>query len=200
MSLPQELRALLGHTAGIDGSALETIDFTGRSFSVATDELFPSGLPVANDGYGNHWLLDLRPSEPDAAPVFYLCHDAPVVLYQSPNLAHFLHETFRMSMPPHESFVDDVHEDRRFQVWRENPGELDHAVALGADDELREFAESLEDTFRFADLRRPEIGMGFSWGRYGPRTELRRHGWSRLFAYAPPEKRPGLLGRIFGRS
>jgi hypothetical protein len=28
--LPRELRALLEHTAGIDGSALETIEFTGR--------------------------------------------------------------------------------------------------------------------------------------------------------------------------
>ena len=40
--------------------------------------------------------------------------------------------------------------------------------------------------------------MGFSWGRHGPRTELRRHGYERLFAYAPPEEKPGLLRRLFG--
>lgn len=38
--------------------------------------------------------------------------------------------------------------------------------------------------------------MGVSWGRFGPRTELRRHGYERLFAYAPPEKKPGLLSRL----
>ena len=32
-------------------------------------------------------------------------------------------------------------------------------------------------------------GDGFSWGRFGPRTEVRRHGHTRLFAMAPPEKR-----------
>jgi len=55
------------------------------------------------------------------------------------------------------------------------------------------FAAELDDRFRFVDLRSPPVGMGFSWGRHGPRTELRRHGIERLFAYAPPDKRPGLL-------
>ena len=40
--------------------------------------------------------------------------------------------------------------------------------------------------------------MGFSWGRYGPPTDVRRHGFLRLFAYAPPERKPGLVRRIFG--
>jgi cell wall assembly regulator SMI1 len=200
LQLPHELRTLLGHTAGVAGSALAAIDFTGRSFSVGTEELFPAGLPVASDGYGNHWVLDLTPSDHDVAPVFFLCHDAPVVLYQSPNVAHFLHEVFRMSTPPHESLVGDVHEDRLFSVWRENPGEIEHAVARAVDDdELRSFAAELGDRFHFADLRRPEIGMGFSWGRFGPRTDLRRHGWARLFAYAPPETQPGVFERLFGR-
>jgi hypothetical protein len=42
--LPDDLRALLGQTAGIDGGPLETIDFTGRSLSVAAPEL-PWGFP-----------------------------------------------------------------------------------------------------------------------------------------------------------
>jgi len=40
--------------------------------------------------------------------------------------------------------------------------------------------------------------MGFSWGRYGPPTDVRRRGFLRLFAYAPPERKPGLVRRIFG--
>jgi hypothetical protein len=143
-------------------------------------------------------VLDLTPDERETAPVFFLCHDAPVVLYQAPSLGHFLHETFRMSIPPHESLVDDVHDDRLFKVWRENPGATERSAALAADDDLRAFAEGLEDRFQFVDLRAPEIGMGFSWGRYGPRTEVRRHGFQRLFAYAPPDRKPGLLRRILG--
>jgi cell wall assembly regulator SMI1 len=193
--LPHELRALLEHTARIDG-ALETIDFTGRALSFGGDELFPSGLPIAHDGYGNHWVLDLTPDEAASAPVFFACHDPAVVLFQSPDLGHFLHETFRMYVPPHASLVDDVHEDRLFHVWRTNPGELDHAAALAGDESLRAFAAELDERFAFVDLRAPEIGMGFSWGRFGPRTEVRRHGYERLFAFARPEKRPGLLRRL----
>jgi hypothetical protein len=192
--LSRELRALLEHTAGIDGGPLDTIDFTGRSLSVES-EAFPTGLPIAGDGYGNFWIVDLTPDEVETAPVFFACHDAPVILYQSPGVGDFLHEVFRMLAPPHASAVDDVHEDRLFNVWRDNPGTLDHAAALAGDDSLSAFAEELGHRFTFVDLRSAPVGMGFSWGRHGPRTEVRRHGHERLFAYAPPEKRPGIFRR-----
>jgi hypothetical protein len=101
-----------------------------------------------------------------------------------------------MFVPPHDSLVDDVHEDRLFEVWRRNPATLDRAAALAGDNDMRAFAAGLDERFTFVDLRAPEIGMGFSWGRHGPRTQIRRHGYERLFAYAPPEKKPGLLRRI----
>jgi hypothetical protein len=195
--LPRELRRLLAHTAGIDG-VLESVDFTGRTQDLGMEEVFPSCLPFAHDGYGNFWVLDLMPAETESARVFFACHDAPVVLYQSADLGHFLHETFRMYVPPHASLVDDVHEDRLFRVWRENPGTIDHATALAGDSALREFAAGLDERFTFVDLREPEIGMGFSWGRHGPRTEIRRHGYELLFAYAPPEKVPGFFKRLLG--
>jgi hypothetical protein len=197
--LPRELRALLAHTAGIEGSALDAIDFTGRRLAFEMPELFPSGVPIGADGFGNFWVLDLTPDGEERAPVFFAAHDPPVVLYQAPGIGEFLHETFRMSVPPHESLVDDVHEDRLFGVWRENPGTLDHAAALAAaDEELRAFAAELDERFVFVDLRSPEVGMGVSWGRHGPQTEVRRHGHRRLFAYAGPEKKPGLLRRLLG--
>lgn len=117
----------------------------------------------------------------------FACHDAPVVLYQSPDLASFLAEVFRMSTPPHESLVDDVHQDRLFEVWRSNPGVLMQSVAAASSDPaLRAFAEALPEGFQIVDLRTASPGMGFSWGRYGPRTELRRHGYDRIFGYARP--------------
>ena len=128
--LSGELRTLLGSTAGIDGGPLETIDFTGRSLSVGAPETFPDGLPIAGDGFGNFWIVDLAPDETETAPVFFLCHDPPVILYQSPDIGDFLHEAFRMLVPPHASAVDDVHEDRLFNVWRTNPGTLEHSAAL----------------------------------------------------------------------
>jgi hypothetical protein len=195
--LPSDLRTLLERMGAIDGSPLATMDFTGRSFDVEVGDMFPSGLPIAQDGSGNHWVLDLTP---DAAPppVFYVSHDPPVVLLQSPDLGHFLTEVFRKFDPPRTSLVDDVHDDRIFRVWRTNPGAVDHGAALeGGDDELRAFASALEDSHTIVDMRTAEIGMGFSWGRYGPATQVRRDGYRLLFAYAPPERRPGLLRRLF---
>ena len=191
-SLPRELRALLAHTSGI-GGVLDAVDFTGMGLGgFDAPGIFPDGHTIAHDGFGNYWVVDLTPGERDVAPVFFACHDAPVILFQSPSVGHFLHEVFRMYVPPHASLVDDVHEDRLFNVWGENPGLIDHAAALQSDDEaLRSFAAELGDRFAFVDLRDAPVGMGFSWGRYGPRTEIRRHGHVRLFAYARPEKKPG---------
>jgi hypothetical protein len=195
--LPNELALALAETREIDG--LEPIDFTGRKMDVEVSEISPSGLPIVADGAGNFWLLDLTPDDVDTAPVLYLCHDPPVVVFQSPSLGHFLQELLRAYEPPHESLVRDVHDKHAFEVWRANPGVIDHATALAGDDELRGFATSLDETFEFIDLRSADVGMGFSWGRHGPRTDLRRHGFARLFAYARPEKKTGMLGRLLGR-
>lgn len=198
VTLPGELRDLLSYTTGIDG-LLGSVDFTGRSFDVEIAGIFPWGLPIAGDGLGNFWVVDLTPDRRAVAPVFFGCHDPPVILVQSPSVGHFLHEVFRMHVPPHASLVNDVHEDRLFDVWRENPGVLAHADALTSGDQaLADFAATLDDDFEIVDLRFAEVGMGFSWGRHGPRTELRRHGHELLFAYRRPRPRGGRLRRLRG--
>jgi hypothetical protein len=53
------------------------------------------------------------------------------------------------------------------------------------DERLSAFAAELDDRFTFVDLRSSPVGMGFSWGRHGPRTDV------------PPEKSPGFLRRLF---
>ena len=75
--LSRELRTLLGRTAAIDGGPLHAIDFTGRSLSYGAPEIFPTGLPIAGDVFGNFWILDLPPDGVETAPVFFACHDAP---------------------------------------------------------------------------------------------------------------------------
>jgi hypothetical protein len=195
--LPRGLRALLEHTSGIEDSAVGEVDFTGRTMSYEDQDVFPAGLPIGGDGFGNFWVLDLTPNGAEPR-VYFACHDPPVILYQSPDLGHFVHEVVRAESYPEESLIDDVHEDRRFNVWGENPGTLDHGAALAGDEQLRAFAADLDERWAFIDLREPEVGMGFSWGRYGPGTEVRRHGSEPLFAYREPERKPGLLKRLFG--
>jgi hypothetical protein len=195
--LPADLYELLVHCSGIEG-LLDPITFRGNAdFEMA--EIFPHGLPIAGDGFGNFWVVDALSAPENAAQIYFACHDAPIVLFQSNGIADFLIGLREMYTPPHTSRLDDVHEDRRFQVWQRNPGTLEHAEALKSDDsEVRLFAGRLDSRFHVVDLRRAPPGMGFSWGRFGPQTEIRRHGEQRIFACAQPPPKPGLLARLFG--
>jgi hypothetical protein len=195
--LPAELLQLLAVTRGTD--ALLDLDLTGRAHSVDTAELMPAGLPIAADGSGNFWVLDITPDTAEVAPVFFHCHDAPVLLYQAPDLATFLDEVVKKYVPPHASLVDDVREDRLYDVWRTRPGAMPQVAALSSPDlALREFAESLDPAWTIVDLRHRQPGMGVAWGCHGPRTRLARHGWERIFGYAPFEQ-PRRTWRRLGR-
>jgi hypothetical protein len=195
--LPREIRELLSHCRGFTGGATDFVDFTGKDCNFGQEEVFPHGLPIAADGFGNFWVIDLLPTSKTWGPIYFACHDAPVILYQSPGLSHFLVELFKMSITPRKSLVDDVHEDRLFHVWRKNPGVMSYDECIkSADSELKNFATQLVPSFQIIDMRTPEIGFGFSWGRYGPNTVIRRHGNIPIFAY---QKRVGIMERLFKR-
>ena len=196
--LPEELRSVLSYCSGIE-QCLDGIDFTGASMEFELKEVFPNGLPLAGDGFGNFWVLDITPETTESASVFFSCHDPPVVLYQSPDLASFLSEVFRLYTSPYKSSIDDVADDKLFNVWRKNPGVVAQPAAVASTDaELRSFASGLPEHFQIVDLRKVEPGMGFSWGRYGPRTEIQRFGYEKIFAYGKPPK-TGFFAKLFGR-
>jgi hypothetical protein len=118
-----------------------------------------------------------------------------VILYQADSLEQYLSELFRMFKPPHQSLVDDVHEDRLAHVWQANPGVLSYEQCLESGDPiLSAFTRDLDDGFQVIDLRRAKPGDGFSWGRYGPKTPVRRFGTHAVFAYQKPK---GFFTRLF---
>ena len=194
-SVPPEIAELLRACRGFYGT-VEQVDFTGEDLMFAFEPAFPYGLPIAADGYGNFWVVDLHPRTVRWGPIYFACHDAPVLLYQADSLEQFLSELFRMFKPPHQSLIDDVHEDRLAYVWRTNPGVLSYEQCLQSGDPiLSAFARELDESFQVIDLRRAKPGDGFSWGRYGPRTQVKRFGTHAVFAY---QKREGLFTRLFG--
>lgn len=196
-ALPDEVRELLRFSSGFGGGAIDLVDFTGERCSFEFESAFPHGLPIAADGMGNFWVVDLTRSSLTWGPIYFACHDPPVILYQSATIAEFLEDLFRLSEPPYESPVADVQRDH-LDVWRTNPGVREHAECLtSGDPELRSFADRLGPTFQFIDLRDASVGFGFSWGRYGTDTVVRRHGDLPIFAY---EKKKWFLSRIFGGS
>ena len=185
--LPPDIRELLRFCRGFEGGAADFVDFTGARCSFAHEEVFPHGLPIAADGYGNFWVVDLTPQSTAWGPIYFACHDAPVILYQGPDLEHFLAELLKLSAPPHTSAVSEVHDDRRHHVWRKNPGVRPQAECLASGDPvLSAFARELEPAFQVVDMRNCDVGFGFSWGRYGPDTVIRRCGTLPVFAYRAP--------------
>jgi hypothetical protein len=182
--IPDELMELLLYCRGFEGGALESIDFSGLDNGFEREEIFPYPIPIAHDGCGNFWIVDLNKDSKSWGPIFFACHDAPVIIYQTTSLSHFISEVIRFGNPPWTSEIDDVHEKYHKIVWRENPGTLTYAQCVeSGDKELTEFAVSLGESFLFIDMRDAKVGDGFSWGRYGPRTINKRFKDKRIFAY-----------------
>jgi SMI1 / KNR4 family (SUKH-1) len=195
--IPPEIAELLGACSGFSGT-VEQVDFSGRDLMFEFDAAFPYGLPIAADGYGNFWVVDLHPGTTTWSPIYFACHDAPVILYQADSLDQFLRELFRMFEPPHQSLIDDVHEDRLAHVWQTNPGVLSHEQCLRSEDPiLSAFARELDESFQIIDLRLAKPGDGFSWGRYGPKTQIQRFGTHAVFAYKKPKS---IMSRLLGRA
>lgn len=188
--LPEEMRELLRFARGFDGIAcrldhrfeIDEVCFADLH-GFGLEDVFPHAKEVAVDGCGNSWVVDLNSESKAFEPIFFFCHDPPVVVYQTGSLFHFVQEVVRGSNPPWKSEIADVHESLATRIWRENPCAMNRSQCLAAGDhELKAFAESLDETWELIDLRNPTIGDGYSWGRYGSRTVNKRCGDKRLFA------------------
>ena len=183
--IPQDIRELLLLTNGFNvGGGLDEISFSDPFWAFGMEETFPHAMPLCADGFGNYWIVDLTSESHSWAPIFYVCHDPAVVVFQTDSLLHFVEEAIRFGNEPWRSELDDVHEKFSNRIWRENPKVLEHAQCLAdGDPDLRTFAQPLDETWQFIDLRGPNLGDGFSWGRYGPKTINKRYGEKRIFAY-----------------
>lgn len=56
-------------------------------------------VDMAHDGFGNYWVADLTSRSTEWGPIYFACHDPPVVVFQSPNLSHFLAEVLKLGDP-----------------------------------------------------------------------------------------------------
>ena len=120
--LPEEMRAALGVTTGLANGPLESFSLLDLE-GFGLEEAFPHAYSIAHDGYGNFWVLDLLPGDGAWGPVFYACHDPPVIGYQAETVEAFLGDVVAMWRPG-RSPVDRMHEEEVHRIWRENPGLL----------------------------------------------------------------------------
>jgi cell wall assembly regulator SMI1 len=196
--LPADVREALLVSKGLANGPLESFSLVDLE-GFGLEEAFPHAYSIAHDGAGNYWLLDLLPGAASWGPVFYACHDPAVIAWQAESVERFLLDTVAMWQPGARSPVDLVHEESVHRLWREHEGLRPVAEVAGSGDPvLSEFAGTLPPTAVVADLRHAAVGDGFAWGRFGPRTDIRRAGRERIWALIPPERKPGLWQRLFG--
>jgi hypothetical protein len=181
--LPTEMRDVFTVTRGFECGDLGLVDLAGLPGGFGQVEVCPHAISIAGDECGNYWVIDLTSDSRSWGPIYYACHDAPVFVYQTDSLIHFVQEALRGEIEPWKSEIWDVHDRFSQQIWRTNRGVLSYEeCANSSDAELREFAKSLDPTYEFVDLRAPKLGDGFSWGRYGSRFVVKRFGEKRIFA------------------
>jgi hypothetical protein len=58
--VPPEITELLGACSGLEGT-IDQVDFAGRIPTFEFEAAFPYGLPLAADGFGNFYVVDLHP-------------------------------------------------------------------------------------------------------------------------------------------
>lgn len=186
--LPDDIRELLRFSRGFEGGPVDRIDFLGENTHGGQMLLYP--LEIYPDGLGNAWMLDIDPAGMAWGPVYYWCHDPPVLIYQCADLTEFLLAIGQRAESPEDNPIDDVASGAAWNVWRNNPGLIPQAEAVVSSDEaLRSFAERLGPGWWIFDFRNPKRGEGFSWGRREI-EETASHDELSIFAYRLSETGP----------
>jgi SMI1 / KNR4 family (SUKH-1) len=189
--LPADLRELLVLCRGFEFSPVGTVDFSGGEMSVAIPF---AAIPVLPDGSGNFWVVDIEPEERSGSVMFW-CHDPAVMVIQAPTLSEFVQQALGIGRPGHSDPLTFIKEERSRQIWADDPYLVRAAEAReSADPDLAAFATELSGDFYIADLRKREIGSGFSWGRTD--SDVRRFKDKLIFGI---EKKTSLFGKLFRR-
>ncbi len=213
--LDEDMAAVLRKTRGLKfvrqgkesqhmdaGPISSDIDFTGNTIhGQVLEDIMPTGISIAKDKPGNSWVVDLHGGSSQWGPIFYVCHDPPVVVYQCSTLQKFIDQVLAELNSPWSNEVSKVANDHAYNIWGKNPGVMDQPDCLySTDQDIKAFAQELEEDYRIIDMRRPKIGDGFSWGISGPETILRRYGYSMMFGYQyiPRDNRPWWQ-KLFGK-
>jgi hypothetical protein len=175
-----------GKTSSLPAGPIATnIDFTGKSIhGQVLEDIMPAGIAIASDKSGNSWMVDLHGGSAFWGPIFYVSHDPPVIVYQNSTLEKFIDQVLGSLNSPWASDVTKVVDHLAPAIWSENPNMMNQPDCLfSTDQDIKAFAQELEEDYRIIDMRRPKVGDGFSWGISGPDTLLRRYGYQTMFAY-----------------
>ena len=193
--LPAEINELLKFARGFELGAFEEFRFDSYG-EFGFEEMFPHSIPLASDGFGNFWILDVD-SMGNWKEVYYMCHDPAVLVKHSENLADFIGHVNEFGLRLRDSHLDQVHEKIVMDIWREKPG------TLALDEKEYSFSEAitaqLPEAFVVADLTDKPVGAGFAWGKFGANAKIIRVEDKPIWIIEKKIKR-GFLSRLFSRN
>jgi hypothetical protein len=196
--LPADIKELLQYASGFYFSGIDEITFD-RSSEFGLDNLFPWSVQLADDGFGNSWILDVD-KQGNWGAVFYVSHDPAVVVKHSNNLTEFLQHIDEYGKKGSASHLGVILEETAQEIWKNNSGFIAPEIAKQSGDEsLTGFASQLADNYVIIDLRNRPNGTGFAWGKYNQGVEnAKRYKGELLWAI---EKEPGrgIFGKLFSR-
>lgn len=149
-----EFAALVARCAGLRVGYLEVL-FTEHHLQ-GYGFLMADWMGVLEDGFGNHWAMELGARDP-AGPVWFVCHDPPVMTLAASTLGEFLDLVVDMhrEKPRHDfNPLCDPHKDaKRVYDDPSRRGVLAKTLRASADPELAAAAKAVPDDAMVFDLR-----------------------------------------------
>jgi len=192
--LPEEIVELLKFARGFEFGVFEEFRFDSYG-QFGFEEMFPHSVPLASDGFGNFWILDVDPAG-NWKEVYYMCHDPAVMVKHSENLADFIGHVNEFGLKLKDSHLDKVHEKTVMDIWREKVGIMEqNEKDYSFPDAIK---MQLPEAFVVADLTNLPIGAGFAWGKFGPNAKVIRVKDKPIWIIERKIKR-GFLSRLFGK-
>lgn len=192
--LPDEITELLKFARGFEFYSLEEVRFDTYS-QFGFEELFPNSIPLAGDGFGNFWVLDIDLNG-HWKEVYYVCHDPAVVVKHSEDLTDFIEHIDDFGKNKGESHLDIIHQSIVMDIWDSKPSLIE------CDKNVHQFSNinenELPELFTINDLTHKSIKAGFIWGKDWSNLKIIRDGDNAVWVVEKKRKR-SFLRNLFTR-
>ena len=167
-TLTAEFEQLLSASCGLDGTALQYIDFTGQWHQDEPLAVFRPCLSLAIDGEGRRWIAETGNTRGLPGPVWCVMQDPKVVVYVSADLGEFLKLLRRTTC---DQCIDgwlQAVDTAAARAWKERGALAFYSrQECGHDREVRQWLLRLPRDARVYDLRSRQFGVAWPYGAAG---------------------------------
>ncbi len=199
-TLTTEFEQLLRRSCGLDGTALQYIDFTGQWHEEEPLAVYRPCLTLAIDAHGRRWIAETGNTRGLPGPVWCVVPDPQVVVYVSADLGEFL--TLLRRMTCHRSIAGwlEAVDAAAERAWKQRGALAFYSRQECAHDrQVRQWLLQLPRDARVYDLRSATFGVAWPYGAAGATSRFHRCGRELLFAvsgFPAPSRWAGYLGNL----